>query len=177
MDPGQTWNKDQVDLGKKIYTTNFTLVVAGSVETFERGRLSLRIKLAAALKVHASMLDFLVSAASVKVAAWVQTTDSKVSSDVHTQLVDLRANPSLLSSALGITVESITAPVSRVITKSGGSSSMGAIIGGVAGASALVVFAAVGIRIYFKKKKKWSSRSKTTLFAPIMSGNATSITV
>ena len=134
--------------------------MAGSVDTFDHEEF--RVKLAAALEVPSSLIYFIVSAASVKIDASVQTTSSKVSSDVHARVEEFRADTSSLSSALGVSVESITPPTTWLGTvRSGGSSSTGAIIGGVAGASALAVFAAVAARLYFIKKKKQHKQKRS----------------
>ena len=142
------------------YVTTFTLVVAGSVEAFDKA--AFKTKLASALKVAESLLAITVSAASVKVTAQVTTGDKSVSTGVVQTVEQFQSNPSALSASLGVQVESVTKPVTTSAQPNSAGSSMGAIIGGSVGGVVLLGAVAVGVVMYLKKKRI-PSKSATTL--------------
>ena len=160
MEAGETWNEPMAQTagGGKTYTTTFALVVAGTLEAFDKS--DFKSKLAQLLKVAETLVEIKVSAASVKVDVVVTTSDKSISSAVVAKVEEFRSSPTTLSATLGVTVESITAPVT---TESEGGSSTGAIIGGVVGAIVLIGVAAAGAFMYFKKKR--SSVPTTTITA------------
>ena len=142
--------------GGKTYTTTFALVVAGTLEAFDKA--DFKSKLAQLLKVAEMLVEITVSAASVKVDVVVTTSDKSISSAVVAKVAEYRSSPTTLSATLGVTVESITAAVT---TESEGSSFTGAIIGGVVGAIVLIGVAAAGAFMYFKKKSNLSKPATT----------------
>ena len=159
MEAGETWNEPMAQTagGGKTYTTTFALVVAGTLEAFDKA--DFKSKLAQLLKVAETLVEIKVSAASVKVDVVVTTSDKSISSAVVAQVEEFRSSPATLSAALGVTVESITAPVT---TESQGNSSTGAIIGGVVGALVLIGVASACAFMYFKKKGSSVPSTTTT---------------
>ena len=138
--------------------------MAGTLEAFDKS--DFKSKLAQLLKVAEMLVEITVSAASVKVDVVVMTSDQSISSAVVAKVEEFRSSPTTLSAALGVTVELITAPVT---TESQGSSSTGAIIGGVVGALVLIGVAAAGAFMHFKKKGS-SVPSTTTTAASTTTG-------
>lgn len=136
------------------YVTTFTLVVAGSVETFDKT--AFKAKLATVLKVAESLLVVTVSAASVKVMAQLTTDDESISTSVAQTVEQFRSNPSALSASLGVQVESVTRPVTTSPQQDSAGSATGAIIGGSVGGVVLLAAVAAGVVLYLRKKSNLS---------------------
>ena len=83
--------------------------VEGTVETFDRTAFARR--LANHLRVHQSTVALEVTAASVKVTSTVTTDSAEAAQAAATSIEQLATNPTAASAALGITVESIAAPI------------------------------------------------------------------